>query len=76
MIVHAEETTRPGETGETALTDLEAVANLHDDVLTGEVTVEEPCMSQELTRVILFQGFDVKNNRSKLHAQLSSGYSS
>ena len=42
--VHEAETTRPGETVETTLTDLEAVGNLHDDVLTGKVTVGEACM--------------------------------
>ena len=46
-IVHEAETTRPGQTAETTLTDLEAVGNLHDEVLTGKVTVEEACMSQE-----------------------------
>ena len=35
-IVHEAETTRPGETVETTLTDLEAVGNLHDEVLTGK----------------------------------------
>ena len=33
-------------------TDLEAVGNMFDEVLTGKVTVEEVCMSQELTRII------------------------
>ncbi len=51
-IVHEAETTRPGETIETTLTGLEAVGNLHDEVLTGKVTVEEACMSQELMRII------------------------
>ena len=50
-IVHEAETTRPGETVETTLTELEAVGNLHDEVLTGKVTVEESCMSQELMRI-------------------------
>ncbi len=45
-IVHKAESTRPGETVETTLTDLEAVGNLHDEVLTGKVTVEEACMPQ------------------------------
>ena len=34
-IVHEAETTRPGVTVETTLTDLEAVGNLHYEVLTG-----------------------------------------
>ena len=51
-IVHEAETTRPWETVETTLTDLEAVGNLHDEVLTGKVTVDEACMSQELMRII------------------------
>ena len=50
-IVHEAETTRPGETVETTLTDLEAVGNLHDEILTGKVTVEEACMSQEAMRI-------------------------
>ena len=70
-IVLEAETTRPGET---TLTELEAVGILHDDVLTGKVPVEEACMSQELMRII--ERFDVKKNLSKLHAQLSCGYSS
>ena len=57
-IVHEAETTRPGETVETTLTDLEAAGNLHDKVLTGEVTVEEACMPQELMRII--ERLDVK----------------
>ena len=57
-LVHEAETTHPGETVETTLTELEAVGNLHDDVLTGKVTVEEPCMSQELMRII--ERLDVK----------------
>ena len=73
-IVHEAERTRPGETVETTLTDLEAVGNLHDEVLTGKVTVEEACMPQELMRII--ERLDIKNNLSKLHAQLSCGYSS
>ena len=52
QIVHEEETTRSGDTGETTPTDLEAVGNLFHDILTGKVTVEEACMSQELTRII------------------------
>ena len=51
-IVHEAETTRPGETVGTTLTDLEAVGNLHDEVLNGKVTVEEACMPQELMRII------------------------
>ena len=51
-IVHEAETTRPGETVETTLADIEAVGNLHDEVLTGEVAVDEACMSQELMRII------------------------
>ena len=35
-IVHEAETTRPGETVETILADIEAVGNLHDEVLTGK----------------------------------------
>ena len=57
-IVHEAETTRPGETVETTLTDLEAVGNLLDEVLTGKVTVEEACMPQELMRII--ERLDVK----------------
>ena len=45
QIVHEAETIRSGDTGETTPTDLEAVRNLFDDVLTGKVTVEEACMS-------------------------------
>ena len=72
-IVHEAETIRPGETVETTLTDLEAVGNLHGEVLTGKVTVGEACMSQGLMRII--KKLDVKkNNLSKLHAQLSYGY--
>ena len=74
QIVHEAETTPSGDTGETTPTDLEAVGNLFDEVLTGKVTVEEACMSQELTRII--ERLDVKNNLSKLHARLSFGYSS
>ena len=33
-------------------TDIEAVGNLFDEVLSGKVTVEEACISQELTRII------------------------
>ena len=58
QISHEAETTRSGDTGDTTPTDLEAVGNLFDDVLTGNVTVEEACMSQELTRII--EWFDVK----------------
>ena len=58
---------------ETTLTYLEAVGNLHDDV-TGEVTLEKACITQELMRIT--ESIDVKNNLSKLHAQLSCGYSS
>ena len=47
-IVHEAETTRPGETVETTLADLEAVGNLHGEVLTAKVTVEEAWMSQDL----------------------------
>ncbi len=57
-IVHEAETTRPGETVETTLTELEAVGNLHDEVLTGKGTVGESCMSQGLMRII--ENFDVK----------------
>ena len=57
-IVHEAESTRSGDTGETTPTDLEAVGNLFDEVLTGKVTVEEACMSQELTRRI--ERLDVK----------------
>ena len=56
--MHEAETTRSGDTGETTPTDLEAVGNIFDDVLTGKVTVEEACMSQELTRGI--ERLDVK----------------
>ena len=52
QIVHEAETIRSGDTGETTPTDLEAVGNLFDEVLTGKVTVEEVCVSQELTRII------------------------
>ena len=52
-IVHEAETTRPRETVETTLTDLEAVGNLHDEVLNGKVTVEEASMPQELMRIIV-----------------------
>ena len=52
QIVHEAETIRSGDTGETTPTDLEAVVNLFDEVLTGKVTVEEVCVSQELTRII------------------------
>ena len=45
-IVHEAETTRPWYTVETTLTELDAVGNLNDEVLTGKVTVEEACMSQ------------------------------
>ena len=45
-IVHEAETTRPWDTVERTLTELDAVGNLHDEVLTGKVTVEEACMSQ------------------------------
>ena len=38
-IVHEAETTRPGATVETTLTELGAVGNLHGEVLTGKVTV-------------------------------------
>ena len=57
-IVHEAETTRSGDTGEITPTDLEAVGNLFDEVLTGKVTVEEACMSQKLTRII--ERLDVK----------------
>ncbi len=74
-IVNEAEMTRPGETVETALTDLEAVGHLHDEVLTEKVTVEEACMSQGLMRII--EKLDVtKNNLSTLYAQLSCGFSS
>ena len=62
-IVHEPETTRPGETDETTLTDLEAVGHLHDEVLTEKVTVEEACMSQELMRII--ERLDVKKQSIK-----------
>ena len=52
QIVHEAETTRPGETGETTLTYLELIGNLHDEVLTGKVIVAEACVSQELTSII------------------------
>ena len=58
QIVHEAETTRSEDTGETTPTDLEAVGNMFDEVLTGKVTVEEACMSQELTRRI--ERLDVK----------------
>ena len=58
QIVHEAETLRSGDTGETTPTDFEAVGNLFDEVLTGKVTVEEACMSQELTRKI--ERLDVK----------------
>ena len=58
QIVHEAEKTRSGETGETTPTDLDAVGNLFDEVLTGKVTIEEACMSQELTRII--ERLDVK----------------
>ena len=51
-IVHEAEMTRSGETCETTLTYLDAVGNLNDEVLTGKVTVEEACISQELIRII------------------------
>ena len=70
--VHEAETTRSGDTGETTPTDLEAVGHLFYEVLTGKVTVEEACMSQELTRII--ERLDVKNNIFLLHEQLSCGY--
>ena len=57
-IVHEAEMTRRGETVETTLTYLEAVGYLHVEVLTGKVTVEEACMSQELMRII--ETLDVK----------------
>ena len=40
-IVHEAETTRPGETAKTTLAGIEAVGNLHDEVLTGKVAFEE-----------------------------------
>ena len=43
---------------ETTLTDLEAVGNLHDEVLTGKWTGEEACLSHELMRII--ERLDVK----------------
>ena len=52
QIVHEAETTRSEDTGETTPTDNEAVGNMFDEVLTGKVTAEEACMSQELTRII------------------------
>ena len=52
QIVHEAETIRSGDTGETTPTDIEAVGNLFDEVLTGKVTVEEVRVSQELTRKI------------------------
>ena len=58
QIVHEAETTRSWETGETTPTDLEAVGNLFDEVLTGKGSVEDACMSQELTRII--ERLDVK----------------
>ena len=58
QIVHEAETTRSEDTGETTPTDLEAVGYLFDEVLTGEVIVEEACMSQDLTRII--ERLDVK----------------
>ena len=57
-IVHEAETIRHGETVETTLADLEAVGNLHGEVLTGKVTVGEACMSQGLMRII--EKLDVK----------------
>ena len=47
QILYEAETTRPGETGETTLTDIEAAGNMHDKLLTGKVAVEEACMSHE-----------------------------
>ena len=73
-IVHEADTTCPGETVETTLTYLGAVGNLHDVVLTGKLIVGETCMSQEPMRII--EKLDVKKNLSKIHAQLSCGYSS
>ncbi len=40
-IVHETETTRPEETAATTMTDIEAVGNLNDEVLTGKVAFEE-----------------------------------
>ena len=57
-IVHKAETTRPREIVETTVTYLEVVGKQHDDDLTGKVTVEEACMSQELMRII--ERLDVK----------------
>ena len=57
-IVNEAETTRPRKTDETTLTGLEEIGNLHDDVLTGKVTVGEACMSQELMKII--ERLDVK----------------
>ena len=45
QIVHEAETIRSGDTGETTPTDLEAVENMFDEVLTGKVAAEEACMS-------------------------------
>ncbi len=45
-IRHETETTRPEEAAATTMTDIEAVGNLNDAVLTGKVAVEEECMSQ------------------------------
>ena len=42
-IVQEAEKIRSGETVEATLTYFEAVGNLHDEVLTGKVTVEEAC---------------------------------
>ena len=57
-IVHEAKTTRLGETVGPTLTDLDAVRNLQDEVLTGKVTVEEACMSQDLMRIM--ERLDVK----------------
>ena len=74
QIVHEAESTRSGDSGETTPTDLEPVGNLIDEVLSGKVTVEEECMSQELTRII--EGSMSRNNLSQLNAELICGYSS
>ena len=50
------ETTRSGDTGETTPTDLEAVRNMFDEILTGKVTAEEACMSQELAHLAHLDG--------------------
>ena len=68
-IVNEAETTRPGKTDETTLTDLEEIGNLHNEVLTGKVTVGEACMSQELMKII--ERLDKINDVKKQSIQVS-----